>query len=60
MKRPLFDDDNPQQMWLEGKPSKSDTNVLITVSSNAGERTVLITGDKLIESKAKLFVQAPV
>jgi hypothetical protein len=60
MKRPLFDDDNPQQMWLEGKPSKTDTNVLITVSSNAGERTVLITGDKLIESKAKLFVQAPV
>jgi signal peptidase I len=60
MKRPLFDDDNPQQMWLEGKHSKSDTNVLITVSSNAGERTVLITGDKLIESKAKLFVQAPV
>jgi len=60
MKRPLFDDDNPQQMWLEGKPSKTDTNVLITVSSNAGERTVLITGDKLIDSKAKLFVQAPV
>jgi signal peptidase I len=60
MKRPLFDDNNPQQMWLEGKPSKTDTNVLITVSSNAGERTVLITGDKLIESKAKLFVQAPV
>jgi len=60
MKRPLFEDDNPQQMWLEGKPSKTDTNVLITVSNNAGERTVLITGDKLIESKAKLFVQAPV
>jgi len=47
-------------MWLVGKPSKSETNVLITVSSNAGEKTVLITGDKLIESKAKLFVQAPV
>jgi signal peptidase I len=58
--RPLFDEDDSQQMWLVGKPSKSETNVLITVSSNAGEKTVLITGDKLIESKAKLFVQAPV
>lgn len=60
VKRPLFDENDPQQMWLIGKPSKSENNVLITVSSNAGEKTVLITGDKLIESKAKLFVQAPV
>lgn len=60
MKRPLFDENDPQQMWLIGKSSKPENNVLITVSSNAGEKTVLITGDKLIESKAKLFVQAPV
>ena len=59
MKRPLFDEDNAQQMWLEGKSNNSDSNVLITISSNSGEKTVLVSGDKLIESKAKLFVQAP-
>ena len=59
MKRPLFDEDNVQQMWLEGKSNNSDSNVLITISSNSGEKTVLVSGDKLIESKAKLFVQAP-
>lgn len=46
-------------MWLEGKSNNSDSNVLITISSNEGEKTLLVTGDKLIESKAKLFVQAP-
>jgi len=60
LKRPLFEEDDAQQMWLEGKPKSADSNVLITVSSNAGEKTVLVAGDKLIESKAKLFVQAPI
>lgn len=59
LKRPLFDEGNEQQMWLEGKPNSADSNVLITISSNAGEKTVLVAGEKLIESKAKLFVQAP-
>jgi signal peptidase I len=59
MKRPLFGEDDEQQMWLEGTPSSADSNVLITVSSNSGEKTVLATGEKMIESKAKLFVQAP-
>jgi signal peptidase I len=59
MKRPLFDVDNPQQMWIEGKSKNSESNVLITVSSNEGEKTILVSGDKIIESKAKLFVQAP-
>lgn len=60
MKRPLFDENDSQQMWLEGKPKSADSNILITISSNAGEKTILVTGDQLIESKAKLFVQAPV
>jgi signal peptidase I len=59
MKRPLFGNDDEQQIWLEGKPSSADSNVLITISSNSGEKTVLATGEKMIESKAKLFVQAP-
>lgn len=59
MKRSLFDENDSQQMWIEGKPKNPDSNVLITISSNAGEKTILVTGDKLIESKAKLFVQAP-
>lgn len=59
MKRSLFDENDSQQMWIEGKPKSPDSNVLITISSNAGEKTILVTGDKLIESKAKLFVQAP-
>lgn len=35
------------------------SNVLLTVSNNQGENTILIAGDKIIETKAKHFLEAP-
>jgi signal peptidase I len=59
LKRPLFEEDDAQQMWLEGKPKSADSNVLITVSDSSGEHTYLIAGNDVVETKSSLFVQAP-
>ena len=50
--------DNFEVNLIEGsKPSNS--NLLLTISNLHGESTVLVTGDKVIETKAKLFLEAP-
>jgi signal peptidase I len=58
-RRPLFEESTTEEMWVEGKSKFDDTKVLLTISSALGEKTVLITQSEIIETKSKLFVQAP-
>jgi signal peptidase I len=57
--RELFADGSDHQMWLTGESDFPDSNVLVTVSSESGEETVLISDSQLTRSSAKLFVEAP-
>ena len=56
--RQIFPDSKIEDMWILGSKS-SESNVLITVSNRHGEKTALISGEKIVESEAKLFVEAP-
>jgi len=47
------------QMWIQDTGSVPESNVLITVSDTSGEHTFLVAGEKIIETKSSLFVQAP-
>lgn len=60
MKREVFPDHPGQEVWIDGVPATADANILLTISNSSGERTALITAHSIIESKAKLFVVAPV
>lgn len=46
---------------IELIPSTSsvDSNVLLTISNSQGEKSILIAGQKIIDTKAKYFLQAP-
>jgi len=55
----IFDDNSPTPVYYREGNSNNENNVLITVSSSTGEKTVLITNNKVIESKAKFFIQTP-
>ena len=57
--RELFPDSETEDMWIDGKPATPDSNVLITISNALGEKTFFITPERVIESKASLFVEAP-
>ncbi len=57
--RELFPGSDAEDMWIDGTPDTSDANVLITISNSLGEKTVFITPDRVVESKASLFVEAP-
>ena len=48
-----------EDIWVEGEPNSYDSNILITISNQSGERTALITSGKVVETKAKIFVEAP-
>jgi signal peptidase len=48
------------QFWINESEMVPESNVLITVSDPAGENSFLIAGNKIVETKASLFVQAPV
>lgn len=56
--RQVFPDSKNEEMWILGG-QEPDSNVLVTVSNKHGEKTVLISGEKIVESEAKLFVEAP-
>ena len=58
-RRQIFEDVPGSAMWAENSPRVSDSNVLVTISNTEGEHTVLMTPSRIIESKAKVFVQAP-
>jgi signal peptidase I len=56
---PLFDDTAAAQIWVSSDVKNSPVNMLITVSSNAGEQTAFIGRGKKVATKAKYFVQTP-
>ena len=59
MRRELFENSPDNQIWIEGESVNPDSKTLFTVSSAAGEATVLITPTEITPSKSRLFVQAP-
>ena len=58
MSRDVFVTDH-EDIRITGESNAADSKILVTVSSVLGERTALITPHEVIESKSKLFVQAP-
>ena len=59
MRRELFENSPDNQIWVEGESNNPDSKTLFTISSAAGEATVLITPTEITPSKSRLFVQAP-
>jgi signal peptidase I len=47
------------ELLVDMKTHVADSNVLVTVSSEKGSHTVLLRGDQVIETEAKLFVDTP-
>lgn len=58
-RRPLFEGSSTEELWVEGESQFPDSKVLVTISNELGERTVLITPQLITPTKSKLFVQAP-
>ena len=44
---------------IQGKDLDSNQHILLTVSSNRGEATFLVTNERVYETRARDFVQAP-
>jgi signal peptidase I len=59
MRRELFENSPDNKIWVEGESANPDSKTLFTISSAAGEATVLITPTEITPSKSRLFVQAP-
>jgi len=59
MRRELFENSPDNKIWVEGESVNPDSKTLFTISSAAGEATVLITPTEITPSKSRLFVQAP-
>jgi len=57
--RRIFDDPNAPDIWISDENPEPEKYVLVTVSGEKGEQTVLVTAKKSFESKARHFVQAP-
>ena len=54
----VFRDIQDSQIWLEGNPLEHDSNILITVTTNQGERSAFISSQGVIEIQASQLVQA--
>jgi hypothetical protein len=59
MIRRLFAKSTDPDIWISDSDPAPEKYVLVTVSGKDGEKTVLASSDKIFESKAKHFVQAP-
>ena len=59
MRRELFENSPDNKIWVEGESANPDSKTLFTISSAAGEATVLITPTEITPSKSRMFVQAP-
>jgi signal peptidase I len=57
--RRVFEDPSEPDIWIADENPDSEKYVLVTVSGEIGEQTVLVTPDKSFSSKARHFVQAP-
>ena len=55
----IFDRNSSAPIFYRKGSTEHLNNVLVTISSSHGEKTVLITNNKVIESKAKFFIQTP-
>jgi signal peptidase len=57
---PIFSGETESQVWLEGSPLNDDSNILITVRSASGERSVLISNQGVNDITAAQLVDAAV
>lgn len=55
----MFGEGSPIPIFITGKPKVESSQILVTVSNSDGEKTVYISKDQMMESKAKYFVQTP-
>lgn len=58
-RRPVFPEEEKWNLWIDSSDVVDPANILLTVSSTAGERTSLIRPSKIVETKAKYFVATP-
>ena len=58
-RREVFTDSSQSQVWIEGESNTADSKILLTITSPMGEETALISNEEIVQSKAKLFVEAP-
>jgi len=59
MKREIFPNSDLDQVWIDGTSNDPGAKLLLTISNASGEHTALITPTDIVQSKAKMFVQAP-
>jgi signal peptidase I len=57
--RTLFDEGSDNQVWLTNSNEESDSHILVTISTEQGEHSALISGEAITRSSAKYFVEAP-
>ena len=55
----LFPDSPEIEIWVENPDLTPSSNILVTISSLHGEKTSLVRPGKVVETKAKYFVQTP-
>jgi signal peptidase I len=55
----VFGEGSPIPIFITGKPKEGSSQILVTISNSDGEKTVYISKDQMMESKAKYFVQTP-
>ena len=55
----MFGEGSPVPIFITGKPKVESSQILVTISNSDGEKTVYISKDQMMESKAKYFVQTP-
>jgi len=48
-----------QEIWIDQGTSVQDVNILITLSNESGEYTVLVTPETVMNTSAKHFVETP-
>jgi signal peptidase len=56
--REIFSGENDSQLWLEGSPLKIDENILITLTSAAGEQSAYISSQGVTVINAGQLVEA--
>ena len=56
--REIFSGQTDSQLWLEGSPLKSDENILITLTSAAGEQSAYISNQGVTVINAGQLVEA--
>ena len=57
--RAIYSNTNDTDIWIEGSPLYSDSNVLVTLTSGNGEKSVLVTSDAVNEINVSDLLDAP-